>query len=73
MRGSRGKLQPPIDNIEEYWMPAEKHQASRRREAFDHGSPETVRSELESLVALTKARELMVVCSHTITRPRKVV
>ncbi|MDX6305630.1 MAG: hypothetical protein QOI77_2599, partial [Blastocatellia bacterium] len=29
LRGSPGKLQPPIDNIEEYWTPAEKRQASR--------------------------------------------
>jgi luciferase family oxidoreductase group 1 len=63
VRGSPGKLQPPIDNIEDYWTPPEKHQASRMLEHSIVGSPETVRKGLESLVALTKADELMVVTS----------
>jgi luciferase family oxidoreductase group 1 len=63
LRGSPGKLQPPIDNIEDYWTPAEKHQASHMLEYSIVGSPKTVRRELESIVALTKADELMVVCS----------
>ena len=29
MRGTRGQLQPPIDDIETYWTPAEKAHASR--------------------------------------------
>src|SRR5918995_2553267 len=29
LRGARGQLQPPIDDIESYWTPAEKAQASR--------------------------------------------
>jgi luciferase family oxidoreductase group 1 len=63
LRGSPGKLQPPIDDIEGYWAPAEKHQASRMLEYSIVGSPETVRRELESFVASTNADELMVVCS----------
>jgi len=63
LRGSPGKLQPPIDNIEEYWTPAEKHQASRMLKYSIVGSPATVRRDLESFVALTKADEVMVVCS----------
>jgi len=63
LRGRAGKLQPPIDNIEEYWTPAEKHQASRMLAHSIVGSPETVRRELDSFVALTNADELMVVCS----------
>jgi luciferase family oxidoreductase group 1 len=63
VRGSPGKLQPPIDNIEEYWTPAEKRQASRMLEYSIVGSPETVRRELADFVALTNADELMVVCS----------
>jgi luciferase family oxidoreductase group 1 len=62
LRSSPGKLQPPIDNIEEYWTPAEKRQASRMLEYSIVGSPETVRRELESVVAQTNADELMVVC-----------
>lgn len=63
LRGSPGKLQPPIDDIEEYWTPPEKRQASRMLKYSIVGSPETVRRDLESFVALTKADELMVVCS----------
>lgn len=63
LRGSPGKLQPPIDNIEEYWTPPEKYQATRMLKYSFVGSPETVRRDLESFVALTKANELMVICS----------
>jgi len=63
VRGKGGKLQAPIDNIEEYWTPAEKRQASRMLEYSIVGSRETVRRGLESFVGLTKADELMVVCS----------
>jgi luciferase family oxidoreductase group 1 len=63
LRGSPGKMQPPIDDIEEYWSPPEKHQASRMLKHSIVGSPETVRRDLEKFVDLTKADELMVVCS----------
>jgi luciferase family oxidoreductase group 1 len=63
LRGSPGKLQPPIADIEQYWTPPEKHHASRMLEYSIVGSPETVRRDLESFVALTKADELMAVCS----------
>jgi luciferase family oxidoreductase group 1 len=63
LRGAPGKLQPPIDNIEEYWTPAEKHQASRMLKYSIVGSPETVRRDVESFVAQTRADELMVVSS----------
>jgi luciferase family oxidoreductase group 1 len=63
LRGSPGKLQPPIDNIEDYWTPPEKHQASRMLKHSIVGSPEIVRRDLEKFVDLTKADELMVVSS----------
>lgn len=63
LRGTPGKLQPPIDDIEEYWTPPEKHQASRMLEHSIVGSPETVKRELEVFARLTKADELMVVTS----------
>lgn len=63
LRGSPGKLQAPIDDIEEYWRPAEKFQASRMLKHSIAGSPETVRYGLESFVALTNADELMIVTS----------
>jgi len=63
VRGKGGKLQAPIDNIEEYWTPAEKRQASHMLEYSFVGSRETVRKGLERFVELTRADELMVVCS----------
>ena len=63
VRGRGGKLQPPIDDIEEYWTPAEKLHASRMLEHSFVGSAETVRRELAGFVASTNADELMIVCS----------
>ena len=63
LRGSPGKLQSPIDDIEEYWTPPEKHQASRMLKHSIVGSPETVHRDLERFVALTEADELMIVTS----------
>src|SRR5437762_418750 len=40
VRGTRGRLQPPIDDIETYWSPAEKAQASRMLTCSFVGSPQ---------------------------------
>jgi luciferase family oxidoreductase group 1 len=63
VRGAGGKLQPPIDNIDDYWTPAEKHHASRMLKYAIVGSPETVGRGLEDFVGLTRADELMIVAS----------
>jgi luciferase family oxidoreductase group 1 len=60
LRGTRGRLQPPIDDIEAYWSPAEKAQASRMLAYSFVGSADTVRRGLERLVEHTNADELMV-------------
>ena len=60
-RGARGLSQPPIDDIEGYWSPIEKAQAKRMLARSIVGSPETVRSGIEALVAETSADELIVV------------
>lgn len=60
LRGVRGQLQPPIDDIETYWTPAEKAQASRMLTYAFAGSRETVRDKLRRFVDLTKADEVMV-------------
>jgi luciferase family oxidoreductase group 1 len=60
-RGTRGLSQPPIDDIETYWSPAEKIQAMRMLARSIVGSKETVRAGIEALVAETKADELMIV------------
>ena len=63
VRGTGGKLQAPIDKIDDYWTPAEKHHASRMLKYSILGSPEIVRRELEEFVRLTQADELMIVTS----------
>jgi len=60
LRGVRGQLQPPIDDIETYWTPAEKAQASRMLTYAFVGSRETVRDKLRRFIDLTKADEVMV-------------
>lgn len=60
VRGTRGKLPPPIDDIETYWTPAEKEQASAMLKYSFVGSPDTVRSGLQQFVDETGVEELIV-------------
>lgn len=59
-RGTRGKLQPPIDDIESYWTPAEKSQAMNMLSCSFVGSAQTVREGLEGFLEQTGADELIV-------------
>jgi len=59
-RGARGKLQPPIDDIESYWTPSEKAQAMSMLSCSFVGSAKTVREGLEGFIAETGADEVMV-------------
>ena len=59
-RGTRGKLLPPIDDIEGYWTPAEKAQAMGMLACSFVGSADTVRRQLAAFVERTQADELMV-------------
>lgn len=59
-RGTRGLLQPPIDDIETYWTTAEKQQASGMLRYAFVGSAETVRRGLERFVEATGVDEIMV-------------
>lgn len=63
VRGAPGQLQPPVEDIEAYWSPAEKYQATRMLKYSIVGSPKTVRGDLESFVTMTEADELMIVTS----------
>jgi luciferase family oxidoreductase group 1 len=63
VRGAGGKLQAPIDNIHDYWTPAEKQHASHMLKYSIVGSAETARKGLKELINLTKADELMIVTS----------
>lgn len=60
LRGTRGLLPEPIDDIETYWSPAEKAHASAMLACSIVGSPDTVRRELARFVTRTGADELMV-------------
>ena len=59
-RGTRGKLPPPVDDIESYWSASEKAQASAMLACSFVGSPETVQRDLAAFIARTGADELMV-------------
>jgi luciferase family oxidoreductase group 1 len=63
LRGAGGKLQAPIDNIDDYWTPAEKLHASHMLRYAIAGSAETVSRGLQEFMALTAADELMIVTS----------
>jgi luciferase family oxidoreductase group 1 len=60
LRNARGKLPPPIDDIDDYWLPHEKAQASAMLARSFVGSADTVRRGLERFIAETAADELMV-------------
>jgi alkanesulfonate monooxygenase SsuD/methylene tetrahydromethanopterin reductase-like flavin-dependent oxidoreductase (luciferase family) len=62
-RGRPGPQQPPIDDIEAYWSPAEKLRASQMLRYSFVGGPETVDKGLRELASATRADELMVVSS----------
>lgn len=61
VRGNRGLLKPPIDDIDTYWTPAEKKAASSMLTHAFVGSRETVRAGIEDFLERTHADELMVV------------
>jgi luciferase family oxidoreductase group 1 len=62
-RGQRGLQRPPIDDIESFWSPAEKHLAMQMLRVSIVGGPDTVRAGLERLLRDTGADELMIVSS----------
>jgi luciferase family oxidoreductase group 1 len=60
VRGTRGLLRPPIDDIEAYWSPAEKAHVSRMLARSFVGTGGEVASRLRGFVAETGADELIV-------------
>jgi luciferase family oxidoreductase group 1 len=59
-RGTRGRLPPPIDDIETYWTPEEKAQASSMLTRSFAGSPDTVRRGLQQFIEETAVDEIMI-------------
>jgi luciferase family oxidoreductase group 1 len=60
VRGRRGKLPPPIDDIEAYWTDPEKARASAMLRCSFVGAPEAVRAGLEAFIEETRADEIIV-------------
>ena len=61
VRGRPGKLPPPIDNIDRYWNPIEKEQASSMLTYSFVGTPLTIREQLDSFIEQTRVDELFIV------------
>jgi len=61
LRGTRGLMQPPIEDIEAYWSPQEKAQAGQMLSCSVIGGPATVQSGLHRLIEQTGADELMII------------
>src|SRR5581483_6301597 len=59
-RGRRGKLPPPIDDIESYWSPIEKGRVRGMLARSFVGAPSTVGEQLREFVAETAADEVIV-------------
>jgi luciferase family oxidoreductase group 1 len=60
VRGTRGRLPPPVDDIESFWSPMEKAQASSMLAYSFYGSTESIKGKLAPLIEATGADELMV-------------
>ena len=63
VRGRRGPLPPPVDDMEPLWSPAEKAQVQRMLAESIFGSPVTVRAGLRATAERTGADELIVACA----------
>jgi alkanesulfonate monooxygenase SsuD/methylene tetrahydromethanopterin reductase-like flavin-dependent oxidoreductase (luciferase family) len=60
LRGRRGRLPEPIDDIDSYWTPPERERASAMLRRSFVGSPATVCAGLDGFVAETEADEIIV-------------
>lgn len=58
--GNRKLLQPPIENMDEYWGPQEKHMVEQMLSYAFIGGPEKIKTELQSFVNNTEIDEIMV-------------
>ncbi len=58
-RGTPGQMQPPVENMDDIWTPQEKAAVESRLGGSIIGSPATVKTGLERILAETAADELM--------------
>ena len=70
VRGVRGPVPAPIDDIESYWTPEEKAQVSGMLKYSIAGSPDTLRQGLAQFLAETGVDELTVV-AHFADHPAR--
>ncbi|WP_347452764.1 LLM class flavin-dependent oxidoreductase [Acinetobacter thermotolerans] len=61
-RNQRGKLRPPIDNIEEIWSPAERMSVQQFYAMAQIGSKATVKAGLEQLLEKYEVDEFIFTC-----------
>ncbi len=59
-RGLSTELAPPVDNIDALWSPSEKAYADHTLSVSAVGSPDTIRRQLQRLLELTNADELII-------------
>ena len=59
-RGMPGQIPPPINNIDDFWSPAEKALASQTLAVSAVGSPETVTRGLQNFIDVTNPDELII-------------
>ena len=59
-RNTRGKLAPPIDDINTFWSDSERIMVERMLACSVYGSPETLEAGLRSILAQTSPQELMI-------------
>ncbi len=60
IRGKPGKIQPPVENMDEIWNEQEKLLVESRTGGSIIGSAATVKTELERILDATKADELII-------------
>src|SRR4029079_17144955 len=63
LRGARGLIQPPIDDIDAYWLPHEKFRALQMLACSVVGSVETVRRGLDAPLQTTPGDEVIGLCA----------
>lgn len=60
IRNKPGKLQPPVDDMDEIWTPYEKAALKQQLGSTIIGSPETVKEKLQKFLDETRVDEMMV-------------
>ena len=66
-RNRPGQRQPPLDDIGQFWTPAEKAGVEHSLAYTIVGSPDTVAHRLRAFIEQTKADELLITATSMIT------